>query len=418
MLPKDCREKKFCRLCKSYNLKKVIDLKKTPLANSFFNEKKYFKKEKLYPLKVNFCKNCGHIQLSHSVFANSMFKKYLYLTNTSKQNRDHFKNYAKTISERVKDKKNIKILDVASNDGTFLNFFKNKKFFKLGVDPALNLKRYAQKKGILQLVLYFNNKSSDYIKSKYGLFDVITANHVCAHVDDLRSFVSGVKGLLKFNGFFSFEVSYLGDVIRKKTFDTIYHEHLDYHSLRPLINFFKQFELEIFDFELVEAQGGSIRIYVSHEGSKKIKKTKIKKQIFLENKKYKLFEPQSYKKFEKEINITKKELLKLIKNIKNENKSIAGYGAAAKTTTLLNYFGINNKLLNFVVDDNKLKQGRYTPGTHIPIFDSEKIYIKKPDFVILLAWNYSNSIIKKHKKFLKIGGKFIVPFPKIKIISS
>ena len=146
----------------------------------------------------------------------------------------------------------------------------------------------------------------------------------------------------------------------KKKLCLIYHEHLDYHSLRPLINFFKQFELEIYDFELVEAQGGSIRIYVSHEGSKKIKKTKIKKQIFLENKKYKLFEPQSYKKFEKEINITKKELLKLIKKIKNDNKSVAGYGAAAKTTTLLNYFGINNKLLNFVVDDNKLKQGRYT----------------------------------------------------------
>ena len=418
MILKECKEKKFCRLCENNKLKKAIDLKKTPLANSFFKKKKYFKKEKLYPLKVNFCENCNHVQLSHSVRANSMFDKYLYLTNTSKQNRDHFKNYAKNISNRVKKKKNIKILDVASNDGTFLNFFKSKKYYKLGVDPARNVKKYAKEKGINQLILYFNEETSRSIKSKYGLFDVITANHVCAHVDDLKNFVKGVKNLLKSDGFFSFEVSYLGDVIRKKTFDTIYHEHLDYHSLRPLISFFKKFKLEIFDFELVEAQGGSIRIYVSHQGSKKIKKNKIDRQVFLEKKKYKLFEFKSYQNFEKEINKTKNELFKFIKTIKKRNKLIAGYGAAAKTTTLLNYFGITNKLLSFVVDDNKLKQGRFTPGTHIPIFHSEQIYKMKPDYIILLAWNYSNFIIKKHKRFLRIGGKFIIPFPKIKTISN
>ena len=417
MLLHDYKKKIFCRLCKSKKLKKAIDLKKTPLANSFLPKKNFSKKEKFYPLKVNFCENCNHIQLSHSVFAKSLFERYLYLTNTSKPNRDHFRDYAQKISNRIKDNKEIKILDVASNDGTFLNFFKNKKFYKLGVDPARNLKKYAQKKGIKQLVLYFNNQTSKFIKSKYGLFDIITANHVCAHVDDLRSFVEGVKNLLKTDGFFSFEVSYLGDVIKKKTFDIIYHEHLDYHSLKPLVNFFKSLKLEIFDFELVKAQGGSIRIYVSHQGAKKINKKKINKQILVEKNKYKLFEYISYKKFEKEINKTKDNLIKLIKKIKKEKKSIAGYGAAAKTTTLLNYFGIDNKLIDFIVDDNKLKQGRYTPGTHIPIFNSSYIYKRKPNYIILLAWNYSNFIITQHKKFFKIGGKFIVPFPKIKTIS-
>ena len=418
MLSINCKRRKSCRLCGSYILKKAIDLKKTPLANSFLSKKDINKREKLYPLRVNYCSSCHHLQLSHTVSAKSMFDSYLYLTNTSKQNRDHFKDYALDLSNRVKDKKKINILDVASNDGTFLKFFDSKKFYKLGVDPARNLSIYAKNLRIKQLVLYFNYQSSKLIKLKYGSFDIITANHVCAHVDDLNSFVRGVKNLLKSDGIFSFEVSYLADVLSKKTFDTIYHEHLDYHSLKPLINFFKKFDLEIFDFKTVKAQGGSIRIYVSPVGSKKINKKKINEQILLEREKYKLFTFSSYQKFENEINKTKNRLRQLLTKLKNKNKTIAGYGAAAKTTTLLNYFDIGNKIISFIVDDNKLKQSRYTPGTRIPIFNSKQLYKKKPDYVILLAWNYSNFIIKTHKKFFKTGGKFIVPFPKIKIITS
>ena len=276
----------------------------------------------------------------------------------------------------------------------------------------------AKKLGIKQLSLYFNYNNSKFIKSNYGTFDIISANHVCAHVDDLSNFIKGVKNLLNDDGIFSFEVSYLVNVLNKKTFDTIYHEHLDYHSLRPLINFFKKFNLEIFDFKLVEAQGGSIRIYVSHKEAKKINKKKISNQIFLEKKKYKLFRFSTYKKFEKEINETRDFLKRLVIGIINQNKTIAGYGAAAKTTTLLNYFDIGNKIIDFIVDDNRLKQDRFTPGTHIPIFNSKELYKRKPDYVILLAWNYSNFIIKMHKKFFKTGGKFIIPFPKIRIIKS
>ena len=416
MSKSNSKERKSCRLCESKNLKIVINLKKTPLANSFLNKSQLKKKENYYPLKVNFCLNCNHLQLSHSVSAKSMFDKYLYLSNTSKQNRDHFKNYSLDIEERVKEKKRIKILDIASNDGTFLKFFNKRKFNKLGVDPAKNLRVYARKNGINQLSQYFNYNNSKSIKSKYGTFDVITANHVCAHVDDLYNLIRGVKNLLKHDGIFSFEVSYLAEVIKKKTFDTIYHEHVDYHALKPLVKFFKRLNLEIFDFKIVEAQGGSIRIYVAHKSHKKVINKKINKQIVKETKKFKLFKAATYTNFQNEINKTKSRLKKLLVKIKKQNKKIAGYGAAAKTTTLLNYFNIVNKIIDFIIDDNKLKQNRFTPGTHIPIFNNKILYKKKPDYVIILAWNYSNSIIKIHNKFLKIGGVFIIPFPTIKLI--
>ena len=215
---------------------------------------------------------------------------------------------------------------------------------------------YAKKLGIKQLSLYFNYNNSKFIKSNYGTFDIISANHVCAHVNDLSNLIKGVKNLLKPDGIFSLEVSYLADVIKKKTFDIIYHEHVDYHSLKPLINFFNKFNLEIFDFKTVENQGGSIRIYVSHIGSKKLNKKKNNNQISLESKKYKLFKVSTYQNFEVEINKVKNTLRNLLIKIRNKNKTIAGYGAAAKTTTLLNYFNIGNEIIDFIVDDNKLKQ--------------------------------------------------------------
>jgi SAM-dependent methyltransferase len=417
-MPKDYRNQNKCRLCNSKKLTTVIDLRSTPLANSFLKRSELRKKEKYYPLKVNICNNCYHLQLSHIVKAKRMFDNYLYLTNTSKQNRDHFKEYADQIKKKNQSKSKVSILDIASNDGTFLNFFNKKNYNRLGIDPAKNLSKFSKKLGIKQEIMYFTSNNSFKIEKKYGKFDVITANHVCAHVDDLNDFFKGIPNLLDNKGMFVFEVSYLGSVIKKKTFDTIYHEHADYHSLYPLIKFVKKFNLEIFDFKIVKAQGGSIRIFVGHSNSHIINKVKIKKQIIFEKKKLKLFNIKSFRIFEKKIIKVKTELNKLLTKLKHEKKTIIGYGAAAKTTTLLNYFDIGNKIISFIVDDNKLKQNRYTPGTRIPIFNSKQLYKKKPDYVILLAWNYSNFIIKTHKKIFKTGGKFIVPFPKIKIITS
>jgi hypothetical protein len=405
---------KECRLCFSKNIKKVFDLNSTPLANNLINKKNLNKKDEVFPLCLVFCKKCGHIQLSHTVSPKKLFENYLYLTNTSKQNRVHFRNYFLEISKKFKKKDKVKVLDIASNDGTFLGFFKNRKFFKVGIDPAKNLLRFAKKNKIKQLPIFFTEKNSLKLLKKFGNFDVITANNVCAHVANLYDFFLGVKNLLSDKGMFIFEVSYLGDVIKKKTFDTIYHEHLDYHALKPLLTFVKKFGLEIFDFKRTEAQGGSIRIYVAKINSKKVNEKKINNQIKLENNNLKLFNLNTYIKFNKEVDLVGRKLRKILKKIKDQGNNIVGYGAAAKTTTLTNYFKIDGKYLDFIVDDNRLKQNLYTPKNKILIKNSKAIYNYKPNYVIILAWNYSKHIMKIHKKIKKFG-KFIVPFPKIKI---
>ena len=413
MQKKDCVSIKFCRLCNSKNLKKVFDLGRTPLANSYLKIE-ISKKLRKYPLKLNYCNNCGHLQLTHSIKPSKMFSNYLYKTNTSKKNFLHFKSYANEIKKMFKNR-NTKILDIASNDGTFLNFFEKKKFFRLGIDPAKNLKKLSLKKGITQIDDFFTKKKSENIKKKYGKFDIITANHVCAHVEDLNDFFSGVQNLLKDKGLFVFEISYRASVLKKNTFDTIYHEHLDYHALYPILKFVKKFNLNVVNFKTPDAQGGSLRVYASKNKNSKNQKS-IKKQILKEKKQLNLFNVSTYKKFEKKIINCKNKLNSLIQNCINNNMSIAGYGAAAKTTTFLNYFKISEKNIKFIFDDNKLKQGLCIPGTKIKILDPLNMNKKNIDVLIIFAWNYAELIIAKNKKFKKKGGKFLIPFPNPRLI--
>ncbi len=413
MQKKDCVTIKFCRLCNSKNLTRVFDLGQTPLANSY-SKNKISKKLKKYPLKLNYCNNCGHLQLTHSIKPSKMFSNYLYKSNTSKKNLIHFKNYANDIKKKLKNN-SAKILDIASNDGTFLNFFEKKRFFRLGIDPAKNLKKLSLKKNITQIDDFFTEKKSQNIKKEYGKFDIITANHVCAHVENLNDFFKGVQNLLKDDGLFIFEVSYRASVLKKNTFDTIYHEHLDYHALSPILRFVKKFNLNVVDFKTPNAQGGSLRIYTSKNSNVKNSK-KIKKQILKEKKKLNLFYPRTYKKFESKVITCKNKLNFLIKSYIKKNLTIAGYGAAAKTTTFLNFFKIQEKNIKYIVDDNKLKQGLCIPGTNIKIVKPSYLYKKKIDILIIFAWNYSEIIINKNKNFKKKGGKFLIPFPNPKVI--
>tara|TARA_B100000989_G_scaffold264645_1_gene217140 strand:+ start:1475 stop:2731 length:1257 start_codon:yes stop_codon:yes gene_type:complete len=414
---KDCVLLKSCRLCGNKGILSVFDLGNTPLANSYSN-KNISNKLKKYPLGLNLCNSCGHLQLSHSIKPQKMFSNYLYKTNTSYKNFLHFQNYAKKITKIFK-KRNGKILDIASNDGTFLNFFNKKKFFRLGIDPAKNLKKLTTSKGIMQIDDFFTEKTSNKIKKKYQKFDIITANHVCAHVENINDFFKGVKNLLKDDGIFIFEVSYRGSVLKKNTFDTIYHEHLDYHALFPISKFIKKFKLKLFDFEITEAQGGSLRIYVS-KNPNTVSKKKINNQLNKEKKIYKLFNVKTYQKFKNKINNCRVQLHKILKEFNKKNYRVAGYGAAAKTTTFLNYFNLNkNKTIKFIFDDNKLKQGLYLPGTQIKILDPKYLFHKNFDILIIFAWNYSDIIMKninKNKLKKKKSLKFLIPFPKPKIL--
>ncbi len=417
MQKKDCIEIKKCRLCNSIELDVVFNVGRTPLANSYSN-KRLSEKLKEYPLGLNLCNSCGHLQLTNSIKPTKMFSNYLYKTNTSNKNYLHFQNYAKEINILFKKKKG-KVLDIASNDGTFLNFFDKKKYFRLGVDPAKNLKKIAERKGLIQIDKFFTKKLSKNVKKKYQLFDIITANHVCAHVENLNDFFQGVKNLLKKDGIFVFEISYRWSVLKNNTFDIIYHEHLDYHALFPLLKFLKKFDLKIFDFKITKAQGGSIRVYTSMSPPKQNIK-KIKKQILKEKNNYKLFKKKTYIKFVKKINSCKNKLLKIFSLFEKKKLSIVGYGAAAKTTTLLNYFDLSkNSKIRFIFDDNNLKQNLYLPGTNIKILNPKFLRKIKINIIVIFAWNYSDVIINKIRKDLRIDNKnikFLIPFPNPKIV--
>jgi SAM-dependent methyltransferase len=407
-------KKKNCVLCFSKNLRKVLDFKKTPLANSYKKNKNI--KEHYFPLSCILCKKCGHLQLSHLVNPKIMFENYLYVSGTSKVLKKHFVDYAKKMISMFNLTSKSKILDIACNDGTFLEYFKNKKFKNVvGVEPAQNLRILNLKKRIDINTNFFSKKFSGEMKKKYNSFDLITANNVFAHSPHLYDFSQGVKNLLSTKGVFVLEVSYLPTVLRKKTFDTIYHEHMSYHALRPLVNFFKMQNLEVFDFQLIEAQGGSIRVFVSHKKSYKVKVSKINNQIKKEV--YQgLFLTNRYKHFYEEINLTKMKLKKIIKDLKRKNLNIIGYGAPAKLTTLTHVFGLSRDDFQIVIDDNNLKVNKLTPGKNFLIknFDYLKMNKDKHYVIIVLAWNFYKSIKKKCRK---INNKFsfISPFPRPKL---
>jgi 2-polyprenyl-3-methyl-5-hydroxy-6-metoxy-1,4-benzoquinol methylase len=405
-LKKIYKFKNICRLCYKKNLIPVIDLKKTPLANSFSSKIK--KKELTVPLKAYFCKNCFHLQLLHIVNPNLLFNNYLYVTGTSAVTVKHFKKYSKEVKKFfLSFSGRKKILDIASNDGTFLKNFAERDIECYGIDPAKNLNLKISDKKIKTITGFFNSKFSKKIKKKIGKFDVITANNVFAHVDNLNDFTKGVKNLLKENGVFIFEVSYLLDVLKKNAFDTIYHEHLSFHSYYSLINFFKKENLRIFNVKRIQVQGGSMRFYVCNIKAKYKNSKYLKKILYLELNKFKINKIATYNKFQKNIDNIKIKVNHKIDKLKKLGKIIGGYGAAAKTTTLLNYFDIDYKKLDFIVDDNPLKQNLYTPGTGIKIVRSNYIYKNKIDYIFVLSWNYYHSIKLLHKKFISQGGQIL-----------
>ncbi len=405
--------KKTCVLCSSKNIKQVINFNKTPLANSYPKNK--LDKEIYFNLSCVLCKDCGHLQLKELINPKLMFDNYLYVSGTSNVLINHFKTYADNIIKKLNLNYKSPILDIACNDGTFLNFFIKKNFKTVvGVDPAKNLKKFNIKKKIDFNIGYFSNIFSKKLKKKYGKFDLITANNVFAHSPNLQNFTTGIKNLLSQKGVFIIEVSYLLTVLKKKTFDTIYHEHMSYHSLNPLIKFFQRFKLEIFDFDLIDAQGGSIRIYICHKNSKKVNKKKISLQIKkeLDNK---VFSVKTYIQFYKDILNQKKKLRIILDKIKKNGLEIIGYGAPAKLTTLSHVLDLDNKDLKVVIDDNVLKQNRFVPGKRIIIKNSTYLKNLKSGYIIILAWNFFDSIKIKCKR---INNKFmfIRPFPIPKIV--
>lgn len=404
-----------CRVCKVNDLNLILDLGATPPANSFLTKKQLTEEEPFFPLKVNFCSQCGQLQLSHSVSPELLFKSYLYVSSTSSVFIKHFEEYAKQVFDDYKlDSKSL-VVDLGSNDGILLKPFKALGTKVLGVDPAEEIAQQATIEGIETIPEFFNAEVATVLLQKYGSAAVISGNNVFAHVPGIDELLEGVNILLDKEGVFIVEFPYLIDFIQKNLFDLVYHEHVSYFSVRPLVKLFARFNMQIIDAKKVSSHGGSIRVFVKKSISKRAIKPSVKKFI-KEEESMGLNDIETYHSFAQRIEKNKNDLKDLLVQLKLNKKSIVGYGAPAKGNTLLNYFGIDNSIVDYIIDDSPLKQGLYTPGTHIPVVSSEVLKRELPNYIFILAWNFADPIIEKYSWVREKGVKFIIPVPSPKLI--
>ena len=398
-----------CRICSNKELHTFLSLGPIPLANSFLKEEQLTEPEPYYPLDICFCKNCGLVQLGQVVAPNVMFSDYAYLTGTSNPMKIHFASLAESVIRRFDLPESSLIVDIGSNDGTLLGAFKNRNMEVLGIEPATNVADLAVSHGIDTINNWFTESLAEEIRSQRGHPSVILATNVFAHVHDVKGFVSGVNCLMGKESVFIIEVPYLVDMLNKIEFDTIYHEHLSYFAVRPLVTLFATFGMEIADVERISTHGGSLRVYVK-KGTKSSSPTVINLRDIEVSLKLRTLEP--YELFARNTSRIREELTQLLSDLKARGSIISGYGASAKSSILLNYCKIGTETLDYVSDTTPTKQGRYTPGTHIPIHSEEHFHKFPPDYALLLAWNYADDILQKEKEYRKTGGKFIVPIPK------
>ena len=377
-----------CRSCGETKLKRVVSLGYQPLANNLLKKKN--EKTELYPLEMNYCPACHNCQLSISVEAKKMFSNYLYTSSTSKSFREHFVNATKKYVKelRLKPKKSY-IIDIGSNDGVALKPFKDLGFKNIvGIEPAKNLAKIANKNKIKTLNFFLEKKNIKKIKKNA---DLVLASNVFAHSDNLKEMAECMKKLLKKDGTIIIEVQYLLNTLKDLTFDNIYHEHYNYWSLTSLVNFFNQFNLTIFRAEKITTHGGSIRIYLKN---KKVKIEKNVKSLLKEEEDFGIKKFSTYQKFADKIYKIRSNVIDNLKKLKKKNKEIIGYGSPAKATTALNFFGVTNQI-DYIIEDNPLKHGKFLPGVKIPIFSKNKLN-KKASTILVLAWNFFDDIKKNN----------------------
>ncbi|EMH80495.1 C-methyltransferase family protein [alpha proteobacterium HIMB114] len=394
---------KKCRVCNSKKLKKILNFGDQPWCNDFLR-KKDLGKEKKYPLNLIFCDFCKTPQLNFTVKKEIMFSNHTYLSGITDTLRKHFKTIAIDLNKKFNKNGSTKsILDIGSNDGTFLEQFKIFKWSLLGVESSKNICQIANKKKIKTLNFFFNEKIAKKIDRK---FDFINASGVFFHLEELYSFTKGVKNLLNEKGVFIVQFLYMKSIVTNVAFDQIYHEHLIYYNLKNLSFLLNKFDLEIFDCYLTSAHGGQMVCYISHK--KKYKRTKRLQRYIILEKKLKCNSYNYYKNFAKKVSVLKNKNIKFIDNCKKKKLSICGIGAPAKGNTLLNYFKISNKDISIILEKNKLRFGMYTPGSHILIKEEKKSNMNFDVFYVL-AWNFKKEILKNYYNKYKNKKKFFFP---------
>jgi SAM-dependent methyltransferase len=411
----ECTAKR-CRFCNADLKRTFVDLGRSPLANSLLSAHDIDRSEPIYPLHAYVCDNCLLVQLPEFAPAKNIFNDYLYFSSYSRLWLDHCRDYAAAMTKRYHLGAGSLVVEVASNDGYLLQYFKERGIGVFGVEPAANVARVAQDKGIPTEIAFFGVDTARRLRDAGKSADLMTANNVLAHVPDLHDFVGGFKLLLKPSGTATFEFPHLLKLIEDKQFDTIYHEHFSYFSFLVVDKIFTNHGLRIYDVESVSTHGGSLRIFVCHADAPFARTGSVDDMIATERSGG-LDRIETYGGFAKSVVDIKCELLSFLIEARNARQSVVGYGAPAKGNTLLNYCGVGPELLPYTVDISPHKQGRYLPGVQIPIHAPEHIFATKPDFVLILPWNIKEEIMDRMAAVRQWGGRFVVPIPKLRVLS-
>ena len=410
-----------CRSCGAGRLEMILSLGRTPLANSLLTVQQLSSPEETYPLDLVFCPECTLVQIPQTIPPEKLFREYLYFSSFSDTMLDH----AQTLSERMTKARALDsqslVVEIASNDGYLLQYYQRAGVRVLGIEPAVNIARVARdERGIATLNEFFGAELAARLNADGDRADVVHAHNVLAHVADLNGFVSGLPLLLKDDGVAIIEVPYVKEMIDHCEFDTIYHEHLCYFSLTALNQLFERHGLVICDVETLPIHGGSLRLFVQQKAALSTADNQESSlrvsQMLVEEEQWGVRKAGFYQGFAKKVDSLRGKLVQMLADLKAGGKGIAAYGASAKGSTLLNYFGIGRETIDFVADRSPIKQGLYTPGTHLPIYGPEKLLEAMPDYVLLLTWNFAGEILAQQAEYRDRGGRFIIPIPEVTVV--
>ena len=393
----------------------LVDLGMSPLCESYVSEDKLNQMEPFYPLHAYVCEKCFLVQLDEYVSAADIFTEYAYFSSYADSWVQHMKNYTDMIVPRLGLTKDSFVVEVASNDGYLLQHFVNRGIPVLGIEPAANVAKVAVEKGIPTLVRFFGCDTAKELAAEKKQADLIAGANVLAQVPDVNDFVKGLEILLKAKGVITIEFPHLMRLMEENQFDTIYHEHFSYFSLISAEKIFEAHGLTIFDVDEIPTHGGSLRIYARHAGDASHPVTPKLTELHDREIKAGFMRLDRYSTFTEQVNETKRKLLEFLISAKREGKSIAGYGAPGKGNTLLNFCGIRTDFIDYTVDRNTYKQGKFLPGTHIPILTPDTIRKTKPDYLFILPWNFKDEIMEQQAYIREWGGKFVVPIPEVKV---
>jgi len=404
-----------CRFCRAELKHVFVDLGMSPLCQTHISPNKLNHMEPFYPLHAYVCDECFLVQLDEYVAPDDIFSDYAYFSSYSDSWVMHAKNYTDQMIERFAIDRNSYVIEIASNDGYLLQHFVTREVPCLGIEPAVNVAEVAVAKGIPSVVKFFGEKTAREVAEEHGKADLLLGNNVLAHVPDLNDFVSGMKRLLKPQGVITMEFPHLLRLMESNQFDTIYHEHFSYFSFYTVEKVFAAHGVSLFDVDEICTHGGSLRIYGCHaDDTSKVIRDSVRelrdREIAIG-----VTDIDTYARFTENVQKTKRKLLTFLIEAKCNRKSVVGYGAPGKGNTLLNYCGIRQDFIDYTVDRSPYKQGKYTPGTHIPIYHPDLIMQTKPDYVLILPWNLKEEIMEQMSYIRDWGGQFVVPIPEVQI---